>query len=57
MLADFSREHNLSKAQREEIRAWLATLPWVGNFGMSWDDDEDEEGDDRSPAVELHFNW
>ena len=57
LLADYAREHNLSKAQREEIRRWLATLPWFGDSDVHWQDGEDEEGEDTSPVIELHFNW
>ena len=69
MLSEFTRERGLSPQERLEIRAWLASLPWIGGWrdALPPDDGRDSE-DGYHPVVdnddlrdggliELHFNW
>lgn len=52
MLDDFSRERGLSPQEQEEVRAWLESLPWLGEGWRGALTPDDDGG-----AIELHFNW
>ena len=54
LLDDFARERSLSQAQRSEIQTWLGALPWLGNFEAPGQENDE---DDNTPVIELHFNW
>ncbi|MCY4581592.1 MAG: hypothetical protein OXE50_02150 [Chloroflexi bacterium] len=69
MLDAFTRERGLSPQERLEIRAWLASLPWIGGWqdALPPGDGRDQEidyypvvdNDDGRDGgiIELHFNW
>ena len=69
MLDEFTRERGLSPTERLEVRSWLASLPWIGDWqdALPPSDGRDQE-DGYHPVVdnddgrdggiiELHFNW
>ncbi len=48
MLGKFSKERGLSPEEQEQVRAWVASLPWVGS---------DNPRSPHGGGIELYFNW
>lgn len=60
LLDEFTRERGLSPEERQEARAWVASLPWVGWRDALAPSPPGETGIEEQQAggmVELYFEW
>lgn len=60
LLDEFTRERGLSPEERQEARAWVASLPWSGWRDALAPSPSGETGSEEGQAggiVELYFEW
>ena len=61
LLDEFTREQGLSPEERQEVRAWVESLPWHGwrDTLAPYPPSDPAENDARQHGglIELHFDW